>query len=43
MKKQKVLNKIINKTIGEDIVSSYKRASNILNSEIKNIDENKYN
>jgi glycyl-tRNA synthetase beta chain len=29
------LNKIINKQIGEDIVSSYKRASNILHSEVK--------
>ncbi len=34
------LNKIINKKIGEDIVSSYKRAFNLLNSEIKNTDEN---
>ena len=33
------LNKIINKQIGEDIVSSYKRAYNLLNSEIKKIDE----
>jgi len=38
--KAKSLNKVINKPIGEDIVSSYKRASNILNSEIKNINEN---
>ena len=38
--KAKSLNKIINKPIGIDIVSSYKRASNILNSEIKNINEN---
>ena len=37
--KAKSLNKIINKSIGEDIVSSYKRAFNILNSEIKNINE----
>ncbi len=37
--KAKSLNKIINKSIGEDIVSSYKRAFNILNSEEKNIDE----
>ncbi len=37
--KAKSLNKVINKPIGEDIVSSYKRASNIINSEIKNIDE----
>mgnify|MGYP001433664578 CR=1 FL=1 len=35
--KAKSLNKIINKKIGEDIVSSYKRASNILQSELKNI------
>ncbi len=34
--KAKSLNKVINKSIGEDIVSSYKRASNILISEIKN-------
>ena len=33
------MNKIINKQIGEDIVSSYKRAYNLLNSEIKKIDE----
>ena len=37
--KARSLNKIINKNIGEDIVSSYKRAFNILNSEIKNMDE----
>ena len=37
--KAKCLNKVINKSTGEDIVSSYKRAFNILNSEIKNIDE----
>ena len=35
--KTKSLNKIIDKTIGEDIVFSYKRASNILNSEIKDV------
>ncbi len=35
--KAKSLNKIINKSVGEDIVSSYKRASNILHSEIKDI------
>ena len=35
--KAKSLNKVINKAIGEDIVSSYKRASNILHSEIKDI------
>ena len=29
------LNKVINKQIGLDIISSYKRASNILNTEIK--------
>ncbi len=37
--KAKSLNKIINKSIGEDVVSSYKRAFNILNSEAKNNDE----
>ncbi len=37
--KAKSLDKIINKSIGEDIVYSYKRAFNILNSEIKNVDE----
>ena len=37
--KAKSLNKVINKSIGEDIVSSYKRAFNILNSEIKDKDE----
>ena len=31
------MNKVINKTTGEDIVSSYKRASNILHSEVKDI------
>ena len=36
-KKAKSLNKIINKPIGMDIVSSYKRASSILSSEIKDI------
>jgi len=35
--KAKSLNKVINKTTGEDIVSSYKRASNILHSEVKDI------
>ena len=34
-KKALALNNIINKQIGKDIVSSYKRASNILNSELK--------
>ena len=33
--KSKSLNKVIDKQIGEDIVSSYKRASNILYSEIE--------
>jgi len=37
--KARSLNKIINKKIGEDIISSYKRAFNILSSEIKNKDE----
>ena len=37
--KAKSLNKYINKSIGIDVVSSYKRAFNILNSEKKNIDE----
>ena len=36
--KAKKLNKVINNKIGLDITSSYKRASNILNSEIKNND-----
>ena len=35
--KTKSLNKVINKTIGEDIVSSYKRASSILHSQVKDI------
>ena len=35
--KSKSLNKFINKQIGNDIVSSYKRASNILESEKKDI------
>jgi len=34
--KAKCLNKIINSQIGLDIISSYKRASNILESEMKN-------
>jgi glycyl-tRNA synthetase beta chain len=34
--KAKSLNKIINNQIGSDITSSYKRASNILDSEMKN-------
>ena len=37
--KARSLNKVINNKTGEDIVSSYKRAFNILNSEIKNINE----
>ncbi len=35
----KSLNKIINKKIGENIILSYKRAFNILNTEIKKINE----
>ena len=35
--KVKSLNKVINKSIGKDVVSSYKRASNILQSELKDI------
>ena len=35
--KSKSLNKIINNQIGSDIVSTYKRAFNILQSEVKNI------
>ena len=38
--KAKSLNKVIDKQIGADIVSAYKRASNILNAESKNINEN---
>jgi len=34
-KKALVLNNVINKQLGRDIVSSYKRAINILNSELK--------
>lgn len=34
--KAKSLNKIINKKEGQDIISSYKRASNILETELKN-------
>jgi len=30
-----ILNKLIDKTVGQDIIFSYKRASNILNDEIK--------
>ena len=36
MKKLRCLNKIINNQVGVDITSSYKRASNILDSEMKN-------
>ena len=36
--KSLVLNKLINKEIGIDIISSYKRASNILEQELKNKD-----
>jgi len=36
-KKALTLNNVINKQIGEDIVSSYKRASNIVESELKDI------
>ncbi len=35
--KAKSFNRVINKAVGEDIISSYKRASNILYSELKNI------
>jgi glycyl-tRNA synthetase beta chain len=35
-KKASTLNRLINKQTGQDIVSSYKRASNILESELKN-------
>ena len=34
--KATVLNKLISKEIGKDIISSYRRASNILSSELKN-------
>ena len=37
--KAKCLNKVISKSVGEDIISSYKRAFNILSSESKNINE----
>mgnify|MGYP006173294215 CR=1 FL=1 len=36
--KSKSLNKVINKQIGHDIISIYKRAYNILQSEIKDVD-----
>ena len=35
-KKALNLNNVINKEVGQDIISSYKRASNILNNEIQN-------
>ncbi len=35
--KAKSLNKVINKSVGEDIVSTYKRASKILHSEVRDI------
>ena len=38
IKKSTSLNKIINKEIGINIISSYKRASNILEDELKNIE-----
>ncbi len=38
--KSKCLNKVINKSTGKNIVSTYKRASSILNSESKNVKEN---
>jgi glycyl-tRNA synthetase beta chain len=37
-KKASTLNGLINKEIGEDIITSYKRASSILDSELKNKD-----
>ena len=37
-KKASTLNSLINKEIGEDIIASYKRAFNILVSELKNSD-----
>ena len=37
-RKASTLDKVINKKIGEDIVASYKRASNILDNELKNSD-----
>ena len=36
--KASTLNSVINKEIGEDIIANYKRASNILDSELKNSD-----
>ncbi len=37
-KKALVLNKLINKHIGETVISCYKRASNILDQELKNLE-----
>ena len=37
-KKASTLNGLINEEIGEDIITSYKRASSILDSELKNKD-----
>ena len=37
-KKSLMLNNLINKEVGEDIITSYKRASSILESELKNND-----
>ncbi|MDA7552590.1 glycine--tRNA ligase subunit beta, partial [Candidatus Pelagibacter sp.] len=37
-KKASTLNELIKKAVGEDIIASYKRASNILESELKNKD-----
>ena len=37
-KKASTLNDLIDKEVGEDIITSYKRASNILESELKNND-----
>ncbi len=36
--KASTLNSVINKDIGEDIIANYKRASNVLDSELKNSD-----
>ena len=38
LKKASTLNKVINNQIGEDLVACYRRADNILNSELKNGD-----
>ena len=35
-KKSTTLDKLINNKVGEDVLFSYKRASNILNDELKN-------